>query len=135
MGELLRITVEREVLEPDPCTESKRRDMEACMEKFYSSKKWHWNVISIGDASSEQRALKQVLHQPSVAPAVEECPNSKMPLCKTVNLLDHPTLEQLSSELRVLMVWLGHIVEYDQDFDLPMDGLDGLEKTLFNTKR
>jgi hypothetical protein len=124
--QFLEMTIVRELLEPDPYVEAKRIDMNSCVGKFYPTEHWHRNVVSIGDSVAEQQALKQVLHQSDR----ETSPLKRRPLCKTVNLLDRPTLEQLSSELRLLMVWLGHVVNYQNDFDLKMDGLDSLEKVL-----
>ncbi|CAK0833388.1 unnamed protein product [Prorocentrum cordatum] len=135
-AELLRLSMVRDLLEPDAFVEAKRRDMDACLELFYPSCAWHRNVVSIGDSVAEQQALKQALHQCSSEPrATPEGATGPRPLCKTVNLLDRPTLEQLSSELRLLMVWLGHIVDYGEDFDLRigMDGLDSLERVLLKT--
>jgi len=133
--ELLRMSMVRDILEPDAFVEAKRRDMDACLELFYPSSAFHRNVVSIGDAVAEQQALKQALHQSSSEPrAAPEGALAPRPLCKTVNLLDRPTLQQLSSELRLLMVWLGHVVDYGEDFDLRMDGLDSLERVLLKMK-
>jgi hypothetical protein len=132
--ELLRLSMVRDLVEPDAFVEAKRRDMDACLEKFYPCSAWPRNVVSIGDSVAEQQALKQALHQSSSEPrAAPEGSLGPRPLCKTVNLLDRPTLAQLSSELRLLMVWLGHIVDYGEDFDLRMDGLDSLERVLLKT--
>lgn len=123
----LRITVYRAVPDRDPYVEAKRIDMVACLEKFYGRhQKWRQNVLSIGDACTEQRAIKEVLQDSSVVST-----SARRPLCKTVNLIDTPTLEQLSNELRILLVWLSHMVQYHKDFDLFMDGLDDLEAELF----
>eukprot|EP00931_Biecheleriopsis_adriatica_P050374 TRINITY_DN29159_c0_g1_i1.p1 TRINITY_DN29159_c0_g1~~TRINITY_DN29159_c0_g1_i1.p1 ORF type:complete len:537 (-),score=86.74 TRINITY_DN29159_c0_g1_i1:5-1549(-) len=126
----LAITVVRAVPDRDPYVEAKRLDMVMCLDKFYAGHAdWRKNVLSIGDASTEQEAIKQVLHdRPSGSPDWQA---SSLPLCKTVNLIDHPSLEQLSNELRILLVWLSRMVEYDKDFDLSMDGLDDLEAKLF----
>ncbi|CAE7206695.1 unnamed protein product [Symbiodinium natans] len=126
----LRITVYRAVPDRDPYVEAKRIDMVACLEKFYGRHpEWRQNVLSIGDACTEQQAIKEVLHQE--ANASERSTNARLPLCKTVNLIDTPTLEQLSNELRILLVWLSHMVQYHKDFDLFMDQLDDLEAELF----
>ncbi|CAE8673297.1 unnamed protein product [Polarella glacialis] len=122
----LNISVSRAVPERDPYMEAKRIDMSTCLDKFYPREEWRKNVISIGDAMAEQEALKEVLRD-----LAEPSFGTRAPLCKTVNLLDHPSLEQLSSELRILLVWLSHMVKYDKDFDLAMDKLDDLERELF----
>jgi len=123
--QLLEVRTVREVMTPDPYTEAKVIEMRACLDKLYRDQSLQRNVISIGDSTQEQRALKQVL---------ETCPQpggNRSHLCKTVNLLDAPTVEQLSAELRILMVWLSRMVKFDKDFDLAMDKLDDLERHLF----
>jgi len=123
--EVLRITLVRQTRDIDPYTEAKRLDMEACMSRFYGNKAWRRNVISIGDSIQEQTALKQVL-----SASTPSC-SSRGHLCKTVNLLDDPSIDQLSTELRILMVWLHRMVGYEGDFDVAMDRLDDLEHKLF----
>mmetsp|Transcript_71912 Transcript_71912/g.185485 ORF Transcript_71912/g.185485 Transcript_71912/m.185485 type:complete len:444 (-) Transcript_71912:208-1539(-) len=118
--EILRLTPDR-----DPLLEAKRIDMTSCVDSFYPDPTWRRNVLSIGDSYQEQQAIKEVLPR-SGDP-------SKDPLCKTVNLIEHPSLQVLGSELRVLLVWMIHMVRFPNDFDLSMDGLDALEKKLFST--
>jgi len=119
----LKITVYRAVPDRDPYVEAKRIDMQACLEKFYGRHpEWRQNVLCIGDACTEQQAIKEVL---------ANVPKVQAPLCKTVNLIDTPTVEQLSNELRILLVWLNNMVQYHKDFDLFMDQLDDLEAELF----
>jgi len=123
----LKISIYRAVADRDPFVEAKRIDMTTCLERFYGQTHWSRNVLSIGDATIEQQALKQALKE-------HRLETSHTSLCKTVNLIDNPSLEQLNNELRVLLVWLSHMVEYDKDFDLPMDELDDLEGRLFKAK-
>jgi len=123
--QVLRIKLRREVPDRDPYMEAKRIDMESCLKKFHDQPgQARPNVLSIGDSVAEQMACKEVL------------PRSKDPssdaLCKTVALLLRPTLQQLSNELKILLVWLSYMVKYEKDFDLAMDRLDALEKKLFN---
>ncbi|CAK9109070.1 unnamed protein product [Durusdinium trenchii] len=118
----LKITVYRAVPDRDPYVEAKRIDMTACLDKFYGRHvKWQQNVLSIGDACTEQQAIKEVLHDNAES-------SRPQPLCKTVNLIDTPTLEQLSNELRILLVWLSKMVQYPKDFDLFMDELGAQSK-------
>lgn len=121
----LRILVYRAVPDRDPYVEAKRIDMTACLDKFYGRHaNWQQNVVCIGDAVTEQQAIKEVLQSNSES-------SRPRPLCKTVNLIDTPSLEQLSNELRILGVWLGKMVSYEKDFALFMDQLDDLEAELF----
>jgi len=123
--QIIKVHTVREVKTPNPYTEAKVIDMTTCLNDFYNDGEMRRNVISIGDSEQEQAALKQVL---------EACPDPGghlKHLCKTVNLLDSPTVEQLSTELKILMVWLSRMVKFDKDFDLAMDKLDNLEQHLF----
>jgi len=123
---VLNITIMRAVPDRDPYMEAKRIDMESCLKTFYGDQSGQrLNVLSIGDSAAEQMAVKEVLPRTGVL--------SQDSLCKTVHLLMHPTTEQLSNELRILLVWLSYMVKYDKDFDLAMDRLDDLEKRLFGT--
>eukprot|EP00440_Ansanella_granifera_P075111 gb/GFBE01081513.1/.p1 GENE.gb/GFBE01081513.1/~~gb/GFBE01081513.1/.p1 ORF type:complete len:521 (+),score=110.75 gb/GFBE01081513.1/:1-1563(+) len=127
----LHISMFRAVPDRDPYVEAKRIDMATCLDKFYGRghSGWKQNVLSIGDATTEQQAIKEVLQNRPLKPCWKQ--ESPKPFCKTVNLIDRPSLEQLSNELRILLVWLSRMVEYDKDFDLWMDGLDDLEAKLF----
>lgn len=126
----LQISVVRSVPDIDPYVVAKRMDMETCLDNFYAGHELsERNVLSIGDANTEQRALKEILQRPCADRG--QASSRPASLCKTVNLLDNPSLEQLSNELRILLVWLDHMVKYDKDFDLSMDGLDNLERQLF----
>jgi hypothetical protein len=96
--------------------EAKRIDMAACLQRFRKSK-WSpnkdCNVISVGDSVCEREALKIVMEGMRSS--------SSEHLCKTVHLLDRPTLKQLSSQLRLLMNWLPQMLQSDKSFDSTMD--------------
>jgi len=117
------LSLARQTSDCNPHIEAKRIDMAKCLQKFYGGMKdASWNVVSVGDSMAEHEALKQVLSQ---------VPNAQSnPLCKTVHLLDKPAVEQLSNELRVLLVWLPRILQFDQAFDLDMHKLHELETDL-----
>lgn len=66
------------------------------------------SVVSIGDSVAEQDALKAVL----AAQAIDR------PICKTVKLMDEPSLDELSRELQVLPMWFERMVVGKSDFDL-----------------
>lgn len=124
--QVLQIKIMRAVPDRDPYMEAKRIDMESCLKKFYGDQSGQrLNVLSIGDSAAEQMAVKEVCPRTGVL--------SQDSLCKTVHLLMHPTAEQLSNELKILLVWLSYMVKYDKDFDMAMDSLDALEKRLFET--
>merc|ERR1712008_478757 len=118
----LKMVLARDVPDRDAASEAKRIDMAKCLGKFFGdADASQWNVISVGDSVAEERALKAFFGD--LAGGTGEHLR-----CKTVKLLDQPTIEQLSNELRVLLVWLPRMVGYGQAFDLAMDKLDDLEK-------
>lgn len=69
------------------------------------------NVISIGDSDAEQKALKTLLGERAI----------DRPLCKTVKLMDEPTLDQLSRQLQVLPSWFERMARANKNFDLNVD--------------
>lgn len=66
------------------------------------------SVISIGDSDAEQKALKTLLEVQTIDRA----------LCKTVKLMDDPTLDELSRQLEVLHSWFGRMAGATKNFDL-----------------
>lgn len=66
------------------------------------------SVISIGDSDAEQEALKATLG----AQAMDR------PFCKTVKLMDEPSLDELSRQLQALPMWLERMAVGKLDFDL-----------------
>mmetsp|Transcript_82984 Transcript_82984/g.231550 ORF Transcript_82984/g.231550 Transcript_82984/m.231550 type:complete len:487 (+) Transcript_82984:55-1515(+) len=133
---VLNMAVFRQQTDPHEFVDAKGKDMLAVLERFYhtgAGASWHQNVVSIGDSVTEQQALKELLLKPPDITKAGRGTTSHQPtvLCKTVNLLAQPNLEQLGNELRILMVWLPRMVGYLKNFDLTMDGLDDLERELF----
>lgn len=122
--QVLRMKLLRQVPLKEPYTEAKRIDMEKVVNRFYGlDTLLRKNVLSIGDSVAEQMAVKEAL------PRGDNPRNDA--LCKTVALLARPTIHQLSNELKILLVWLVHMVQYEKDFDLAMNRLDTLEKEFF----
>eukprot|EP00927_Polykrikos_kofoidii_P032638 TRINITY_DN27744_c0_g1_i1.p1 TRINITY_DN27744_c0_g1~~TRINITY_DN27744_c0_g1_i1.p1 ORF type:complete len:505 (+),score=102.63 TRINITY_DN27744_c0_g1_i1:210-1517(+) len=99
---------------------AKRYAMRKCLKKMFRGKTWRRNVVSIGDSPAERQALQEVLW-------FLDDPGDEDPLCKTVKLIDEPTLPQLDNELHLLLKWLSCIVGCDQDFDISMDNTDDLD--------
>merc|ERR1711933_58071 len=106
-------------------------DMHEFLSKHYGNNKGRvcqWNVISVGDSLAEQNALKELIQEKDA----EALKNKQMrPFCKTVHLMDEPTMGQLGDELRILMVWLSKLVQLRKNFDVDMTNLDGVEHELF----
>mmetsp|Transcript_56568 Transcript_56568/g.127167 ORF Transcript_56568/g.127167 Transcript_56568/m.127167 type:complete len:412 (+) Transcript_56568:144-1379(+) len=102
----------------DVLTEYKRHAMSRCLRRFYQGKTVRPHVISIGDSTAEQNAVKDVLWawDGLVAP----------PLCKTVKLINEPTIDQLGAELELLSAWLPRMAAFYKDFDFCMDDEDSL---------
>lgn len=71
------------------------------------------NAISVGDSAVEQRALKRLL-----ASWGDSGMLAFRPLCKTVKLVEAPSLGQLGDELHRLSVWLGAMASWGSEFDL-----------------
>lgn len=90
-------------------TESKKLAMAKCLGQLYppfSSRNVRWNVLSIGDSTIEQKALKQLLAL-----------NSKGALCKTIKFTTEPSLEELASQLEAIAPQLAYIMALNKDFD------------------
>lgn len=66
------------------------------------------SVISIGDSDAEQDALKAILGAQEM----------DRPFCKTVKLMDEPSLDELSRQLQSLPLWLQRMATGKLDFDL-----------------
>jgi len=82
------------------------------------------NVISIGDSPAERDAVKEILWAHPASSAGSS--GLRPPLCKTVKLMDEPSLECLGAELQVLTGWLRCLAEHGDDFDFCMDDMDDL---------
>jgi len=94
-------------------TVAKQNAMLKALKKLYGKSKPWKNVISIGDSIVERDALKEILWCNS---SDEEDPH-----CKTVKLMEDPSVEQLGAELVLLNVWLQSMALHKADFDVMMD--------------
>jgi len=111
---LLTFVVSRELIDMQPYTAAKQKGMSTCLARIRGRGPLRHNVISIGDSEVEQKALKDLLlNQNDGWPG-------KHSFCKTVNFLDMPNLENLSNQLKILMVWLPRLVQHEGHFDLTM---------------
>lgn len=93
--------------------EAKRQAMLKAMKKLYGRNPWK-NIISIGDSIAERDAIKELLWSHE-----QESPDP--PICKTVKLMEDPTVEQLGAELLLLGMWLRSMARHGEDFDVTMD--------------
>mmetsp|Transcript_73122 Transcript_73122/g.127919 ORF Transcript_73122/g.127919 Transcript_73122/m.127919 type:complete len:109 (+) Transcript_73122:3-329(+) len=78
-----------------------------------------WNVLSVGDSTAEQEALKISLS------AFEKSGNCTKPLCKTLKLRDSPALAELTADLTLIQPFLQRLVAVDKDFDRTPQSLSG----------
>jgi hypothetical protein len=89
----------------------KQAAMERFMRKHYASrpdKSWK-NVVCIGDSATEHDALREVVYCHVAPDGTEPC------RCKTVKMLEIPTLPQLTSQLEALSGHLKHFATHDGD--------------------
>lgn len=97
----------------------KRNAMAKCLTDWYATGvlgKARLNVTSIGDGLFEQQALKDLLNAWGQTGLL-----AQIPLCKTLKLMDHPTLSQLSDELQRFTPGLESMAQQDKPFDLCID--------------
>jgi len=73
------------------------------------------HAISIGDSPQEKEALQALLWDYDARQQSE-------PWCKTVKLMEDPTLAHLGMELQLVEAWIGRMTRHDGDFDICMDG-------------
>jgi hypothetical protein len=79
------------------------------------------NVMGIGDQPADRLALEDVIfrhQQRDRKGRWKEC------RCKTLTLLNSPSLEELTQELRVVTAWLPTLLQHDGDLQLELDGAD-----------
>lgn len=109
----------------------KRNAMAKCLTDWYATGvlgKARLNVTSIGDGLFEQQALKDLLNAWGQTGLL-----AQTPLCKTLKLMDHPTLSQLSDQLQRLAPGLECMAHQEKPFDLSIDDPAKLTtRTLFS---
>lgn len=94
---------------------AKQRAMAKALKKLYGKAPWR-NIISIGDSRIERDAIKELIWGVELPES-----NIRPPCCKTVKLMEEPSLEQLGAELGLLRSWLRTMVSYSEDFDVVVD--------------
>eukprot|EP00404_Azadinium_spinosum_P042756 CAMPEP_0180834944 /NCGR_PEP_ID=MMETSP1038_2-20121128/78118_1 /TAXON_ID=632150 /ORGANISM="Azadinium spinosum, Strain 3D9" /LENGTH=420 /DNA_ID=CAMNT_0022878195 /DNA_START=232 /DNA_END=1492 /DNA_ORIENTATION=+ len=94
-------------------TIAKQAAMQKALKKLYGKREWK-NVISIGDSIVERDAITEVLWSHGAHLANPPC-------CKTVKLMEEPSVEQLGAELTLLGMWLRSMASFNGDFDVNMD--------------
>lgn len=118
--------IEQDGLSHDLLTETKARAMKAAVTEFYSrypGQSWK-NIVSLGDALFEHNAIRQV---------VEERENvQKKCRCKTLKLLEGPTIAGMIVQLSIIEGWLTKIVQMDDDIDIDLSAEEGTVEKWFS---
>lgn len=92
---------------------AKQAAMLKALKKLYGKRPWT-NVISIGDSIVERDAITELLWG-------RDQETDRTPRCKTVKLMEEPSVEQLRAELMLLGMWLRSMASHAEDFDVVMD--------------
>jgi len=106
----------------DPAQFIKMKAMDQVIKQFYkpdsrlSTQARSWkNIVSIGDSSAERLALQDLVFrrmQRSHHGVWKEC------RCKTILLLENPTLDKLTKEMRMMQAALPPVARYDGDMHI-----------------
>mmetsp|Transcript_120004 Transcript_120004/g.233651 ORF Transcript_120004/g.233651 Transcript_120004/m.233651 type:complete len:357 (-) Transcript_120004:131-1201(-) len=107
----------------DPSQYLKTRAMQRAVRDFYNEgRRRSWkNLLSIGDSSAERCALQDIVFrrvQRNRHGRWKEC------RCKTLTLMQEPSLEQLTTQLQRVTQSLPALVTHDGDVDAILDRLD-----------
>lgn len=97
----------------------KRAAMAKGLREVCAGRRLHLNVLSVGDSTAEQKALKDVLWSPQAS----QLPRAEH-LCKTVKFTEEPTVGELSRELRLTAAMLPDILAHHKDIDLAMANVE-----------
>lgn len=107
--------------EQDLLVEAKGLCMQDALKTLYTQRKG-WNVLAVGDSAIEIEALKDQMQGQDLDQAGG--------FCKTVKLLVEPDLQELRSELQIMMVWLQRLFTHKGSFELSWgeDGVNPFER-------
>jgi hypothetical protein len=109
--------------QPALLTEAKARAMKAAVSDFYSrysNQSWK-NVVSVGDASYEHDAIRQVTRNRPT--------DTKKCRTKTIKLIEGPTIRVMVKQLGLVESWLAKLVQADHDVDIDLSaGLSALNQ-------
>jgi len=96
---------------------AKRNAMMKCIRRLCKGTDKANNVLSIGDSPVEREAIKEVMWS-----------HDEDYLCKTLKLMDDPSVEHLTNELQVLTAYIKQMVLHRADFDISMADAHDLEE-------
>mmetsp|Transcript_71894 Transcript_71894/g.158745 ORF Transcript_71894/g.158745 Transcript_71894/m.158745 type:complete len:360 (-) Transcript_71894:12-1091(-) len=95
-----------------PLTMAKELAMKKVLKKLYGKNPWK-NVLSIGDSVTERTAITELLWA-HMGEDSRSC-------CKTLKMLQDPTIEQLQMELNIIKDALPEMAKRGEDFSLCID--------------
>eukprot|EP00435_Cladocopium_sp_Y103_P067237 s206_g29.t1 len=95
-----------------PLTMAKELAMKKVLKKLYGKNPWK-NVLSIGDSVTERTAITELLWA-HMGEDSRSC-------CKTLKMLQDPTIEQLQMELNIIKDTLSEMAKRGEDFSLCID--------------
>lgn len=90
---------------------AKRNAMKRCIRKLCPNADKIGNVICIGDSTTEELAIKEIMWSD----------DSGLAQCKTIKLLDDPTLEVLGMELQLVTSWFEKMIPHGDDFHISLN--------------
>mmetsp|Transcript_66674 Transcript_66674/g.177593 ORF Transcript_66674/g.177593 Transcript_66674/m.177593 type:complete len:341 (-) Transcript_66674:150-1172(-) len=90
---------------------AKRNAMKHLIRKYSPNADKTGNVICLGDSVTEEIAIKEIMWSE----------DSGVAQCKTVKLLDDPTLEVLAMELQLVSSWFEKMIGYGDDFAISLN--------------
>jgi len=110
----------------------KAKAMRSAITEFYGQRGWK-NIISIGDAIWELKAIKEVVTQRQLEIEVARRQGKSTPVeedtlrTKTIKLVENPTLFHLQLQLATVSKWLPDLIDADCDIDVDLgpEKLDG----------
>lgn len=97
-------------------TMAKQEAFKKVLRKLYGKGAAWTNVLSIGDSIIERDAIIEVLWSHAQYHGDTETS------CKTVKLMEEPTVDQLNAELLLLGMWLEKMAFHGEDFEIVLDG-------------
>ncbi|CAK9003892.1 unnamed protein product [Durusdinium trenchii] len=100
-------------------TLAKQTAMTKVLRKLYGRDQPWMNVLSIGDSTVERAAVMEIMWRNH-----HEDGSGRVPCCKTIKLMDDPSVEQLHTQLVMLSMWMTQLAQHGNDFDFSLDDSD-----------
>jgi len=101
----------------DPGHVAKVSAFSSCLKRFYGGTDQQWNVLSVGDSIIERDALKEVVQKYNQVSA----DGPGLALGKTLKLKDHPSLDELTTQVSGCHHYLEGIIKLPYKYDGVVD--------------